>query len=158
MDEFLWRTGDDRLVITARGETDPAATRVLHPRLVVLADAATGRIELDPSQVGFVDCAGSRTLAAVHRMATVRGGSMRMASVSPVAARLFELAGPRGTVPRIIPLSASPATAPGSSTSPIAQTSADLTAPAVFGWRFVGRWRSSVRRHRTAAPGRRVGV
>lgn len=108
MDEFPWSTGGDRLVITARGEADPATARDLHLRLVVLAAAATGRIELDASQVDFVDCAGSRALAAIHRMATARGGSVRMASVSPAAARLFELAGPRGTVPHILPLSAPP--------------------------------------------------
>ena len=56
MDEFLWGTGGDRLVITARGEAAPAAASDLHLRLVVLAAAATGRIELDASQVDFVDC------------------------------------------------------------------------------------------------------
>jgi len=113
MDELLWSTGDDRLVITVRGETDVAVARILHLRLVVVVGDATGRIELDPSQVDFVDCAGSRTLAAVHRMAAAHGGSLRMALVSPAAARLFEFADPRDTVPRILPLPGSAVTAPG---------------------------------------------
>ena len=148
MDEFPWSIGEDRVVITARGEAEPAAGRDLQLRLVVLADAATGRIELDPGQVDFVDFAGSRTVAAIHRMAAARGGSVRMVAVSPAAARFFEFTGPRGMVPRILPLPASAAIVCGSGTADAACTVADSTASARLGWRFVARRRSSARKQR----------
>ena len=151
MDDFPWNTRDDRLVITARGEAAPAAADVLHLRLVVLAGAVNGRIELDPTQLDFVDYAESRTLAALHRTATAHGGSVHTASVSPAAARYLELAGPLGAVPRILPLPTPPATAPASGTAPVAQTPADSTAPVKLGSKLAARWRSSARRHRTAA-------
>ena len=40
MDERLWSTGDDRLVITVRGETDAVVARALQLRLVVLVGEA----------------------------------------------------------------------------------------------------------------------
>ena len=113
MDEHFWNAGDDRLVITVRGDMDAVIAHTLQLRLVVLVGEAPGRLELDPSRVDFLDCAGSRTLAALHRTAAAHGGSLRMALVSPAAIRLFELADPRDTVPRILPLPETPVNAPG---------------------------------------------
>ena len=93
MDAFLSSTDVDHLVITVRGETDLANAGDLLSRLVLLAGAATGQIALDLSQVTFMDCAGLRTLAEIDRLVTAGGGSVRVASVSPAVARLFELVG-----------------------------------------------------------------
>ena len=61
-----------------------------------------GQIVLDLSQVTFMDLSGLRTLNAIERHVSTRGGSLRVAAVSHEVARLFELVGPRGALPHIL--------------------------------------------------------
>jgi anti-sigma B factor antagonist len=102
MDAFVSSTDENHLVITVRGETDLANAGELLLRLVVLAGAATGQITLDLSQVTFMGMAGLRTLNAIERHVSARGGSLRVAAVSREVARLFEVVGPRGALPHIL--------------------------------------------------------
>lgn len=96
MDEFL--SGDDGYhpLITVCGELDLANAGDLLFQLLGLAAATTGQIELDLSQVTFMDCAGLRVLAAIDRHVSASGGSVRVIAVSSVVVRLFELTGPHG--------------------------------------------------------------
>ncbi|HEV2636043.1 MAG TPA: STAS domain-containing protein [Actinocrinis sp.] len=96
MDAFLSVSDEYHPLITVLGETDLASAGDLLLRLKRLAGGATGQIELDLSQVTFMDCAGLRTLAEIDRHVSASGGSVRVAAVSPVVARLFELTGPHG--------------------------------------------------------------
>jgi anti-anti-sigma factor len=94
VDAQLSGTDDNDLVITVRGEIDLANTDDLLQRLIVLAHPGSGSFALDLSQVGFMDCAGLRMLAAIDRHIQVRSGSLRITAASPEVARLFALIGP----------------------------------------------------------------
>lgn len=123
MDVFLRGTDDDELLISARGEVDPADTGHLLLRLVVLIGAMTGQVALDPEQVTFMDCCGLRTLDAIEDRVRPRGGRVRVAAVSPQVAHIFELAGRCGVLPRITP--PRPAGEPGAAQDPVKETVPD---------------------------------
>jgi anti-anti-sigma factor len=91
VDAQLSGTDDNDLVITLRGEIDLTNTDDLLRRLVDLAHPATGRIALDLSEVGFMDCAGLHMLVAIERHIRAGGGSVRIVAASPAVTRLFEL-------------------------------------------------------------------
>ncbi|HEV3169294.1 MAG TPA: STAS domain-containing protein [Actinocrinis sp.] len=101
MDMYLNSSDDDQLLITVRGETDPASAGTLFLRLVVLAGAATGQVAIGLPQVTVVDCTELRAPDAIDRHVRASGGSVRVAAVSPAVARLLELGGPHGSLPRI---------------------------------------------------------
>jgi anti-anti-sigma factor len=122
MDVFLDGTNDDELLISARGEVDLADAGQLLLRLVVLFGSVTGQVALDLEQVTFMDCAGLRTLDAIEEHVRTRGGRVRVASVSPQIARIFELAGRCGVLPRIAPTR--PADRPGAALASGAHVSA----------------------------------
>jgi anti-sigma B factor antagonist len=102
MDASLSRTDDDHLLITIRGEADLATADALLLRLMVLVGTATAQISLDLSQITFIDCSGLRALSATDRHVRSAGGSIRVVAVSPEVARLFELIGSHGVLPRIL--------------------------------------------------------
>jgi anti-anti-sigma factor len=127
MDAFLSVSDKNRPVISVSGETDLANAGDLLLRLILLAGAATGQIELDLSQVTFMDCAGLRALAAIDRYVNAGGGSMRVVALSPIVARLFELTGRHRPQPHLL---APPRSGiPGSGTAPLPDAlSGDLPA------------------------------
>lgn len=101
MDVYLNSGDDDQLLITVRGEIDPASAGTLFLRLVVLAGVATGRVGLGLPQVTFVDRTELRGPDAIDRHVRASGDSVRVAAVSPAVARLLELDGPQGSLSHI---------------------------------------------------------
>ena len=84
---------DGRRTVKIRGEIDLATAAELEMRVrEVLADAPGG-VDLDLAALTFIDSSGLRTLVALAKDATSRGGSFSLRNVPRHAQRVLELTG-----------------------------------------------------------------
>jgi anti-sigma B factor antagonist len=97
MDVFPSGHDQGRSIITVTGDIDLGTAEHLLVRLTALIGSAgpTGsagrQIGLDLSGVTFIDCAGLRTLIAVHAQVRADGATTLLTAMSPAVARLLEL-------------------------------------------------------------------
>lgn len=79
--------------VTARlsGDLDIVTSEEIKRELRQLVDVGHVALELDVSDVGFVDSSGLGVLVAVHRHAEAAGGRFVVRSVPPQLMRLFEI-------------------------------------------------------------------
>jgi anti-sigma B factor antagonist len=79
--------------VTARlsGDLDIVTSEEIKRELRQLVDVGHVAVELDVSDVGFVDSSGLGVLVAVHRHAEAAGGRFVVRSVPPQLMRLFEI-------------------------------------------------------------------
>jgi anti-anti-sigma factor len=107
----VYPSGHDqgRSIITVTGDIDLATADDLRLRLIALIGPARRNIGLDLSGVTFIDCAGLRTLTAVHTHLSANGAGLRLTRMSPVVARLLELVNATGgTTPPAVSLALVP--------------------------------------------------
>jgi anti-anti-sigma factor len=90
----LTRIGRNRLLLELKGELDLASAEELERRLFL---PRRTRIDLDLSQLAFVDVQGARLLDMVVRK---RGGEAKVVACSAAAERALELTGLSSFVPR----------------------------------------------------------
>jgi anti-sigma B factor antagonist len=84
----------DRAVVTVRGELDLLSAPTLTEHLEGL-DPGVTTLELDLSDLSFVDSSGLNALLAARRRLDEAGGELRVTKASDVALRLFDVAGVR---------------------------------------------------------------
>ncbi|MBN6051553.1 STAS domain-containing protein, partial [Nonomuraea sp. RK-328] len=83
-----------RAVAHLRGEIDLATAELLKTSLDTMIEGpSVSALEVDLSQVSFIDCSGLRVLIAVKRSLQRRGGTFSLAHLSPSAQRLLTAAG-----------------------------------------------------------------
>ena len=83
-------TNGDRVVIIVRGDVDAATA----PQLLAVVETTgedTRVIELDLSEVGFVDSTGIGVIAAAIQRLEQVDGILRLSAVPPVVMRLLEI-------------------------------------------------------------------
>lgn len=76
-----------------KGELDMAAGEPLVRRVTELAATAPGPIEIDMSEVSFIDSSGIRALLRLHEAAVSSGRAMRVCNLSPDVRRLLDMIG-----------------------------------------------------------------
>ena len=82
--------------IVLSGDIDLAVASELREAGEKVAQAvAPGRLEMDLSEVTFIDSSGLGALVAVHNYAKELGSTLVLLRAGPVVARFFELAGVR---------------------------------------------------------------
>ena len=86
-------TGPARLFLV--GELDLASRDAIGSAVLGLVDGSTTAIELDMTEVTFIDGAGLGAVRAAIAAATGRGVTVRIAAMSRVVERLLDLAGAR---------------------------------------------------------------
>jgi anti-sigma B factor antagonist len=85
---------DSAVEVAAAGELDMAAAFQLESGVdPLLADDAVDSVQLDLSEVGFVDSAGLGALLALRERAQDRGIALEIARPSDPVRRLLELTG-----------------------------------------------------------------
>jgi anti-anti-sigma factor len=85
---------DASLEVVASGELDMAAAFQLESGLdPLLEDRAVEAVQLDLSEVGFVDSAGLGALLALRERAQDRGIALRISRASDPVRRLLDLTG-----------------------------------------------------------------
>lgn len=77
----------DGSIVRVRGEIDAHSAASLGHAV----RAAPGSIDLDMSEVGFVDSSGLRVLIEVHQLLDARGDVLTLVDPSPAVHRMFEL-------------------------------------------------------------------
>jgi anti-anti-sigma factor len=76
------------------GDLDLHGVTQLHERLAeIRADGAPGLLEIDLGRLAFIDSSGLQAVMAVRHDLEEEGTSTRIVSVSPVVARVAEIAG-----------------------------------------------------------------
>jgi anti-anti-sigma factor len=81
---------DGRMYAAVHGEVDVDCAATLE---YVLLDRVARGLDVDLSDVGFIDCAGLNALLRVQARARGIGTAMELAAVSPVVARMLRLTG-----------------------------------------------------------------
>lgn len=81
---------DGTTVMTVRGEIDVNTCGQLQE---ALSAAGGTQLELDLTDVGFIDSSGLRSVIAGQRLISEAGGSLRIVALSPPARRLLEITG-----------------------------------------------------------------
>ncbi len=82
--------------IVLSGDLDLAVASELRDAGAAVAKAvAPGRLEMDLSDVTFIDSSGLGALVAVHNYAKELGSTLVLLRAGPIVARFFELAGVR---------------------------------------------------------------
>ncbi len=84
---------DGRAVYALKGELDMAGGDALVRRVTELAAATSGPIEIEMTEVAFIDSSGVRALLRLHEAAVSSGRTMRVRSMSPDVRRLLDLIG-----------------------------------------------------------------
>jgi anti-anti-sigma factor len=92
MDVFPSGHDQGRSIITVTGDIDLGTAENLLARITALIGSARRGIDLDLSEVTFIDCAGLRTLNAIDARVRANGATTRLTAMSPAVVRLFELA------------------------------------------------------------------
>jgi anti-sigma B factor antagonist len=73
------------------GDLDIMTSVEVKRDLALLVDAGHVALQLDLSEVGFVDSSGLGALVAIHQHAEAQGGSFVVQSVPPQVQRLFDI-------------------------------------------------------------------
>lgn len=84
------RHGGDRAVYALAGDLDTVTGELLVARLRELTDGVSP-LDVDLSEVAFMDSTGLRSLFQVHDVVTARGGRLRLVNPSDRVMRLLEL-------------------------------------------------------------------
>jgi len=92
------RRDGDAVVITLVGELDLHGAGLLDAEARRLLDGAggvgaVGHLEIDASDLEFVDSSGLRSVMLIRSETEARGATFRMSSVSPAVGRVIEIAG-----------------------------------------------------------------
>ncbi|MBN2623754.1 MAG: STAS domain-containing protein [Acidimicrobiales bacterium] len=82
---------DERVEARLSGDLDIVTSDGVKRELARLVDAGHTALDLDLSDVGFVDSSGLGVLVAIHRHAASSGGALVLRSVPPQVQRLFEI-------------------------------------------------------------------
>ena len=94
MDHWTLRTvGADRVVAQIESELDLANGDDLVDYISTLLGEWHGRVEVDLSNVTFIDSSGLNALLRAHRVCSERRATLVIVNPSEVVARLFELTG-----------------------------------------------------------------
>jgi anti-anti-sigma factor len=80
----------DRASVVVHGEVDLDCAGTLE---LVLLDRVARGLDVDLSDVGFIDCAGLNALLRVQARAHAVGTAVELARVSPAVARMLRLTG-----------------------------------------------------------------
>ena len=91
--DYRVRTAGGITIAELAGELDLASAPALRERLAGLLRPGSGRLVLDLSRVSFCDASGLAVLVGTARRARQLGGFLRLAAVSPQAARVLDLTG-----------------------------------------------------------------
>ncbi|MGH3124336.1 MAG: STAS domain-containing protein [Streptosporangiaceae bacterium] len=90
---FPVRTADGVTVAELSGDLDLASAPVLREQLLRLLRPGASRLVLDLSRVTFCDASGLAVLVGASHRARVLEGFLRLAAVSPPAARVLQITG-----------------------------------------------------------------
>ncbi|MBS2965069.1 STAS domain-containing protein [Actinocrinis puniceicyclus] len=85
-------SGDDRYVVTVRGELDMATADRLWTQLEPLLEPQT-LVVLDGTEVTFLDSSGLRVLLQAGNRATSGGATFRLVAPQQAVQRVLDLAG-----------------------------------------------------------------
>lgn len=91
--DFPVRTADGVTVAELSGDLDLASAPVLREQLLGLLRPGASRLVLDLSRVTFCDASGLAVLVGASHRARVLDGFLRLAAVSPPAARVLHITG-----------------------------------------------------------------
>jgi anti-sigma B factor antagonist len=84
-------TGPDGVVLHVDGELDATTSAGLRDELVQLIDSGVGAIDLDLSQLRFVDSVGLSVLVSAHHRARSEDVPYRLVNVAPGCRRILEI-------------------------------------------------------------------
>ncbi len=87
------RSTDGVTIAELAGELDLASAPPLREQLLGVLRPGSSRLVLDLSQVSFCDASGLAVLIGTGRRARLLGGFLRLAAVSPQAARVLSITG-----------------------------------------------------------------
>lgn len=85
------RIDDEVTVLTVAGELDRDSMHVLGDVARAVLDGGTKRLVLALGALTFCDSSGLRLFVDLHRRATGRGGSLRLADLQPPVETVIEL-------------------------------------------------------------------
>jgi anti-sigma B factor antagonist len=88
--EIVDRAGGSA-VTRLSGDLDIMTSVDVKRDLALLVDAGHVALQLDLSEVGFVDSSGLGALVAIHQHAEAQGGSFVVQAVPPQVQRLFDI-------------------------------------------------------------------
>lgn len=87
------RHDDHRVIVELKGELDIDSSSRLTAELEEAMDLTPDRLEIDASDLTFVDSAGLYALLVASDKAETRGTTFRVTAVSPLVRRVIELGG-----------------------------------------------------------------
>jgi anti-anti-sigma factor len=90
-------SGSRRRIILG-GELDLDSGRALVDVAVVLAAAGVAGVDIDLTEVSFIDTAGWEAVGEARRRIAAGGGASTVVAVSPAVTRFWELAGHPGAL------------------------------------------------------------
>jgi len=82
-----------RVGYVLKGELDMAGGESLVRRVTELAAAASGPVDIDMTEVTFIDSSGVRALLRLHEAAVASGRPLHVRNLSPDVRRLLDLIG-----------------------------------------------------------------
>lgn len=85
--------GDERTCVVLVGEVDLAARGALDEALTDVCSTPSAPVDIDLSQVSFIDSTGVAALVAAQRISEAHDGSLRLVGPQPQVRRLLELTG-----------------------------------------------------------------
>jgi anti-anti-sigma factor len=87
------RIADGGAIAELSGDLDLASAPALREQLLGLVQPGASRLVLDLSRVTFCDASGLAVLVGASHRARVLGGFLRLAAISPPAARVLHITG-----------------------------------------------------------------
>ena len=136
------RTRDGVTVAELAGELGVASAQVLREQLLGLLRPGSSRLVIDLSRVSACDAVGLAVLVGAGRHAGLLGGFVRLAAVSPQAARVLHMTGLYRHFPifatvreAVDPAAPQHGPAGGAATSAAPAPGAPAPAPAAASWR-----------------------
>lgn len=87
------RRDGDAAVVALAGELDLHGAGLLDTEVRRLLDGGVRRVEVDASDLEFVDSSGLRSVMLARSEVEAAGASFRITAVSPTVGRVIEIAG-----------------------------------------------------------------
>jgi anti-anti-sigma factor len=87
------RTAGDVTIAELAGELDMASAPALREQLLGLLRPGSSQLVVDLSKVSFCDASGLAVLVGTGRRATLLGGYLRLAAVSPMVGEALQITG-----------------------------------------------------------------